>query len=156
MSEEVMAEKQEQQFGIQRIFIKDVSFESPQGVELFGRNWKPAVQQEIGTVTTAMSDDRYEVALTITVTGKIEEQPAFLVEVKQAGVFLIKGFGNEQLQHVLGAVCPNILFPYAREVIDNLMTRGTLPALMLPPINFDALFQQALAQRSSEAGATAH
>lgn len=151
-----MAEQTEQQFGIQRIYIKDVSFESPQGAAVFGKTWKPAIQQELSTTTTAMSDDRYEVVLTITITGKIDDQPAFLVEVQQAGIFLMKGLSEEQVRQVAGANCPTILFPYAREVIDSLLARGTLPPLMLPPINFDALFQQALAQQDSPAGATAH
>jgi preprotein translocase subunit SecB len=148
--------EQEQQFGIQRIYIKDVSFESPQGAAVFGKTWKPAVQQEISTTTTAMNDDRYEVVLTITITGKLDDQPAFLVEVQQAGVFLMKGLNEEQVRQVAGANCPTILFPYAREVIDSLLARGTLPPLMLPPINFDALYQQALTQQEEEVGATAH
>jgi preprotein translocase subunit SecB len=152
-----MSEQQaEQQFGIQRIYIKDVSFESPQGAAIFGKNWKPSIQQEISSTTTAMTDDRYEVVLTITVTGKLEDQPAFLVEVQQAGIFLMKGLNEEQVRQVAGANCPTILFPYAREVIDSLMARGTLPPLMLPPINFDALFQQALSQQDAQAGNTAH
>jgi preprotein translocase subunit SecB len=148
--------EQEQQFGIQRIYIKDVSFESPQGAAVFGKTWKPAVQQEISSTTTAMNDDRYEVVLTITITGKLDDQVAFLVEVQQAGIFLMKGLNEEQVRQVAGANCPTILFPYAREVIDSLLSRGTLPALMLPPINFDALFQQAQAQQDAPAGATAH
>ncbi|HSC75961.1 MAG TPA: protein-export chaperone SecB [Pseudomonadales bacterium] len=148
--------EQEQQFGIQRIYIKDVSFESPQGAAVFGKTWKPAIQQEISTTTTAMNDDRYEVVLTITITGKLDDQPAFLVEVQQAGVFLMKGLTEEQIRQVAGANCPTILFPYAREVIDSLLARGTLPPLMLPPINFDALFQQAIAQQGDQAGTTAH
>lgn len=151
-----MSEQTEQQFGIQRIYIKDVSFESPQGAAVFGKTWKPAIQQEISTTTTAMNDDRYEVVLTITITGKLDDQPAFLVEVQQAGIFLMKGLSEEQVRQVAGANCPTILFPYAREVIDSLLSRGTLPSLMLPPINFDALFQQALAQQDSPVGAMAH
>ena len=156
MSEQLVSEQPEQQFGIQRIYIKDVSFESPQGAAIFGKAWKPAVQQELSTTTTGMGDDRYEVVLTITVTGKLDDQPAFLVEVQQAGIFLMKGLSEEQVRQVAGANCPTILFPYAREVIDSLMARGTLPPLMLPPINFDALFQQVLEQQGSEAGVTAH
>src|SRR6478735_11368573 len=144
--------EQEQQFGIQRIYIKDVSFESPQGAAVFGKTWKPSIQQEISTTTTAMTDDRYEVVLTITITGKLDEQAAFLVEVQQAGIFLMKGLNEEQVRQVAGANCPTILFPYAREVIDSLLARGTLPALMLPPINFDALFQQAMAQQDEQGG----
>lgn len=155
-----MAEQQsqqpEQQFGVQRVFIKDASFESPQGAAIFGKAWKPAVNQELSTTTTSLGDDHYEVVLTVTITGKLEDKPAFVVEVQQAGVFVVKGLKEEQVRQVLGSTCPNILFPYAREAIDGLMVRGTLPPLMLPPINFDALYQQALAQQAAQAGGTAH
>lgn len=144
-----MSDQPEQQFGIQRIYVKDISFESPQGVALFGKPWKPAVQQELATTTTAVNDDHYEVVLTVTVTGKLEEQVAFVVEVKQAGLFLLKGLNEDQMRQVMGINCPSILFPYARQVIDTLMVQGTLPALMLPPINFEALFQQAVAQQGT-------
>lgn len=141
-----MSEPTEPQFGLQRLYIKDVSFESPQGAALFGKAWRPSINQEIATHTSPMPDDRFEVVLTVTITGKLEDQPAFVVEVQQAGVFLIRGFTEEQMGHVIGATCPNILFPYVRELIDSLMTRGTLPPLMLPPINFDQLYQQAITQ----------
>jgi preprotein translocase subunit SecB len=140
----------EQQFGIQRVYVKDVSFELPQGAAVFGKQWSPVVEQEISTATTGMNDDRYEVVLTLTITGKLDEQVAFLVEVQQAGVFLIKGFQEEQVRQIVGTNCPTILFPYAREIIDSLLVRGTLPPLMLPPVNFDALFQQAMAQHAAE------
>ena len=134
-------QKQEQQFGIQRIFVKDISFESPQGAAVFGKPWRPAIQQEISTATTTLNDDHYEVVLTLTLTGKLEEQPAFVVEVQQAGIFLMKGFSEEQLRH-LGAVnCPAVLFPYARQVVDQMLLLGTLPPLILPPLNFEAMFQ---------------
>jgi len=151
-----MAENAETQFGIQRIYVKDISFELPLGAEVFGKAWKPAIQQELATQTSGLPDDRYEVVLTVTLTGKLEEQPAFVVEVQQAGVFLLRGFTDEQRRQIVGTTCPNILFPYAREMIDNLMVRGTLPPLMLPPINFDGLFQQALAQQTAQAEGTAH
>ncbi|HQQ74935.1 MAG TPA: protein-export chaperone SecB [Pseudomonadales bacterium] len=151
-----MTDQVEQVFAIQRIFVKDISFEAPLGVELFSKPWKPAVNQEIGTTTVPLADDRYEVTLTVTVTGKLDEQTAFVVEVKQAGLFLIKGLNDEQLKQVLGANCPGILFPYVRELVDNLMVRGSMPPLMLPPISFDALYQQVLAQQAQQAGSTAH
>jgi preprotein translocase subunit SecB len=146
----------EQQFGLQRLYIKDVSFETPQGPALFHKAWKPEVHQELATRTANLEDDLFEVVLTLTLTGKLEDQPAFVVEVQQAGIFLIKGFTADQVRQVTGTSCPNILFPYAREVVDSLMVRGTLPPLMLPPINFDALYQQVLAQQTEQAGGTAH
>lgn len=148
-----MSDQQEQQFGIQRVYVKDISFESPQVPALFGKGWNPQAQQEISTSTQPLGDDRYEVTLKVTITGKMEAQPVFVVEVVQAGIFLAKGLQEDQLGHLLGSHCPSILFPYAREAIDSLMNRGTLPPLLLPPINFDAVYQQALTQ---QAGATAH
>ena len=145
-----MEESDAQQFGLQRIYTKDVSFEMPQGAALFTQVWKPAIQQEIATGGTSLGDDRHEVVLTLTLTGKIDDKPAFLVEVQQAGIFLIKGLNAEQMRQVIGATCPGILFPYAREAIDSLMTRGTLPPIMLPHISFDSLYQQALVQQASQ------
>ncbi len=147
MSNQTSEKTQEPQFGLQRIYIKDVSFESPQGAMVFNQEWSPSVHQEIATNASALGDDRFEVVLTLTVSGKIKEQPAFVVEVQQAGIFLITGMNDELQRQVVGAACPNILFPYAREVIDSLMVRGTLPPLMLPPINFDALYQDALTHK---------
>lgn len=155
MSEQATASA-EQQFALQRLYVKDVSFEAPQGAALFNKAWKPSIHQELATTTSPLDDDHFEVVLTLTITGKLEEQPAFVVEVQQAGIFLIKGLTPEQVRQVTGSTCPNILFPYAREVVDSLMVRGTLPPLMLPPINFDALYQQALAQQTQQAGGTAH
>jgi preprotein translocase subunit SecB len=139
-----------QQFAIQRIYTKDVSFEVPFGPSLFGQAWKPAVHQEIATRAALVENEVHEVVLMITITGKIDEKPAFVVEVQQAGLFVFKGFEDGQIHHLVGAHCPNILFPYAREAIDNLMVRGGLPPLMLPPINFDAVYQQALAQQAAQ------
>jgi preprotein translocase subunit SecB len=151
MLEQAAAQNEQQQFGLQRIFVKDVSFEMPQGANLFAQVWQPAVHQEIATRATPLDEDRHEVVLVLTVTGKINEQVAFVVEVQQAGIFLIKGLTDEHLRQVVGATCPTILFPYARETIDSMMVRGTLPPLMLPPINFDVLYQQALAQQEAQA-----
>jgi preprotein translocase subunit SecB len=149
MSEQANTEQQAApQFAIQRLYVKDISFESPLGVEIFSKPWKPTFHQELATETTEVTDGNYEVALTVTVTGKLEDQNAFVVEVKQAGLFLLKGFTEDQMRTVVGATCPSLLFPYARQVIDSLMVQGTLPPLMLPPINFDSLFQQALAQQA--------
>ena len=98
-----------------------------------------------------VEDGLYEVTLTLTVTVKLGEETAFLVEVQQAGLFTVAGIEGQQLAQVLNTTCPQILFPYAREAIDNAVTKGSFPALMLPPINFDALFAQAVAQAKAEA-----
>ncbi|HRG49845.1 MAG: protein-export chaperone SecB [Cellvibrionales bacterium] len=137
-----MADEAQQQFGIQRIYVKDVSFESPQGVALFNKQIKPSIEQELSTAVTTVAEDHYEVVLTVTVTAKEAEQVLFLVEVQQAGIFGARGFSEEQLRKVTTVNCPTILFPYARQLIDSLLQQASLPPLLLPPVNFDVLLQQ--------------
>ncbi|GLS25797.1 protein-export chaperone SecB [Marinibactrum halimedae] len=144
------AENNGPQFAMQRIYLRDFSFEAPMGAEAFRKQWKPKVGQELNTKTNKIEDNLYEVILTLTITVKIEEETAFLVEVQQAGLFSISGLEGQQLAQVMNTACPQILFPYAREAIDNVVTKGSFPALMLPPINFDALFAQALAQAKAK------
>lgn len=139
-----------QQFALQRLYIKDLSFESPLGAKVFAKQWRPQVKVDLNTASDRVADDQYEVILTITVTAKIEEENAFLVEVQQAGLFHVKGLEGEALRRVLSIMCPNILFPYAREAIDGLVTRGSFPALMLQPINFEALYMQARQQQEQQ------
>lgn len=137
-----MTEQQQPQFGIQRIYNKDVSFESPNVPAIFREEWKPQVKLDLNTKTTQLGDDTYEVVLTLTVSATIKEQTAFLCEVQQAGIFSISGFPDETRDQMLGAYCPNILFPYARECVDTSVVKGSFPALMLAPVNFDALYMQ--------------
>ncbi|MFI2812174.1 MULTISPECIES: protein-export chaperone SecB [Microbulbifer] len=145
------AEASNVQFQMQRIYLKDLSFETPMGAEVFKKQWKPQVNQELNTKTAKIEDDLYEVALTLTITVKLEDETAFLVEVQQAGLFGITGLEGQQLAQALNTACPQILFPYAREVVDNVVTKGSFPALMLPPINFDALFSAAMQQAQQQA-----
>lgn len=140
----------QQQFAVQRIYLKDVSFETPLGVEAFKQEWKPSINQDMSTAVNKIDEHNMEVALTLTITAKLGEKTAFLVEVKQAGIFLASGFEDEQLARIANSTCPGILFPYAREAIDNLLTKGSFPALHLPPVNFDALFAQAMAQQAQK------
>lgn len=140
------------QFGIQRVYIKDSSFESPSAPKIFQEQWKPQVSMDLNTQHTKLSDNQYEVVLTLTVTTKLEEKTAYLVEVQQAGVFLIKNVDESRLGQMLGSYCPNLLFPYAREAIDTLVTKGSYPALMLAPVNFDAIYQQALKRKQEQQG----
>jgi preprotein translocase subunit SecB len=135
---------QEAQFVLQRIYTKDVSFESPKSPEAFLKQWKPQINLELNTRHSLISEDNYEVVLSITVTAKNEaEEIVYLAEIKQAGVFLIKGLAEEPLAQTLGSFCPNVLFPYAREAVDSVVSRGSFPPLMLAPVNFDAIYQQA-------------
>lgn len=144
-------QKPQVQFAMQRVYLKDLSFETPQGVEAFKKQWKPAVNQDMGTKTKKIDEGLYEVTLQLTITVKDEEEVLYLVEVQQAGLFAIQGLEGQQLAQVLNTACPNMLFPYAREAIDNVVTKGTFPALMLPAVNFDALFAQALQQAKAQA-----
>lgn len=130
------------EFGIQRVYVKDLSFESPNTPAIFLENWEPEMSLDLGTKTEALGDDVHEVVLTVTVTVKVGEKTAFLVEVQQAGIFLMKGFPAEQLQPMLGSFCPNILYPYARQVITDAVVQGGFPQLYLTPVNFDALYEQ--------------
>lgn len=144
---------QEPQFSIQRIYIRDVSFESPKTPEIFLKEWKPAVNLDLNTRQNSLEDSVYEVVLTLSATAKIDDDVAFIAEVQQAGIFLIKGLGADDVSHMLGSFCPNLLFPYARETLDNLVVKGSFPALMLAPINFDALYAQEL-ERMKQEGST--
>lgn len=148
--------EQAAQFSLQRIYVRDLSFEAPKSPEIFRQEWAPNVSMDLNTRQKALEGDFFEVVLTVSVTVKTGEEVAFIAEVQQAGIFLIKGLDAAAMSHTLGAFCPNILFPYAREALDNLVTRGSFPALMLSPVNFDALYAQEL-QRMQQAGeATSH
>ncbi len=156
-NEEAQAAGQEQepqrQFVLQRIFVKDLSFESPASPDVFKQEWKPQMAVDLRTKSSSIGDDNYEVVLTLTVTAKLDDETAFLAEVHQAGIFFIRGIEGEELRRILAVVCPNMLFPYGRENLDNVVVKGTFPALMLAQVNFDALYQQALQQAQQEAEA---
>ncbi len=138
------AEAQEQQFIIERIYVKDISFEAPNSPEIFTQDWEPDTTLNLNTNANALGEDHYEVELQVTVSVKTKDKTAFLVEVTQAGAFLIRGYPEEQLNHLLASFCPSNLFPYAREVIANLVSKGSFPEMHLSPINFDALYAQRL------------
>lgn len=146
----------EQQFVIQKIYLKDVSFESPNAPAVFSsdgneNNWKPEINVQINSGNQSVGQDIYEIVLTITVTAKQNKKTAFLVEVKQAGLFTVKGFPEENMAGMLGAYCPETLFPFAREVVSSLVTNGGFPPLLLTPVNFNALFTQHMQQQQAAA-----
>ncbi len=128
------------EFAIRRIYVKDLSFEGPASPDIFGEEWNPDIDLQLHTAARQVAEHDYEVALTVTVTVKVGETTAFLVEVVEAGVFTVIGLGEEQLGPMLGAYCPNVLFPYAREAVSDLSVRGGFPQLVLAPVNFDALY----------------
>jgi preprotein translocase subunit SecB len=135
------------QFMIQRVYIKDFSFEAPNTPAVFPQQWEPQLNLDVNTTASELEANVYEVVLTITVTVNNKNMVAFLVEVKQAGIFSIQGAPENQLDHLLNSFCPSILFPYAREAITSQVIRGSFPQLVLAPINFDALYMQQLAEK---------
>lgn len=147
----------ERLFNIQKIYVKDVSFETPNSPEIFTQQWDPKVEFNLSSNGQQIQDGIYEVNLTVTVTVKIEEKTAYLVEINQAGIFSVSGFQNEEIGHLLGSYCPNLLFPYAREAVSDLVGKGGFPPMLLAPVNFDALYAQHLQQmQQSPESVTSH
>ncbi|MGP1938959.1 MAG: protein-export chaperone SecB [Arsenophonus sp. ET-DL9-MAG3] len=137
-------------FQIQRIYTKDISFETPNTPKIFQKEWQPEVKLDLNTSSNELVKHIHEVILCVTVTVSIIEEIAFLCEVQQAGIFSITGIKENQMAHCLGVYCPNILFPYSRECITNLVSRGTFPQLNLAPVNFDILFMNYLQQDKAQ------
>ena len=147
MSEQV----QEAAFALQRIYVKDLSFESPRAPEGFLKQGKPIVTLELNVSNVGIGEDTFEVTLGLSATAKNEaEEIIYLVELQQSGIFILKGMDEEGLAQTLGSFCPNLLFPYARETIDSIVTKGSFPPLMLSPINFDGIYAQARAKSEAE------
>lgn len=134
-----MADKE---FAIQKIYTKDISFETPNSPKVFKLEWKPEVDFNLDTKVVYMEDNFYEVMLTVTVTVKSGNTIAYLVEAVQAGIFSLTGFSEQELMPMLGSNCPNILYPYARQIISDLVANGGFPQLVLAPVNFEALYAQ--------------
>lgn len=146
----------ETQFMIQRIYIKNLSFETVNTPALFQQAWEPELSLDLRSEFQELDKNTYEVVLSVTATVKNKGANAFLVEVQQAGIFTIANASEEQLSHLLGSFCPSILFPYAREAITSEVTRGSFPQLVLAPINFDALYLQQMQQRADNANKEKH
>ncbi len=150
-----MAEEQQvpdKQIAIQKIYIKDFSFESPKSPHIFqSQDWSPKTDLNLRSAHTSVADNTHEVVLSITIDAKEDDKTVFLVELQQAGLFHIAGYTDDEFKAIIGSFCPNILFPYARESIAGMITKGGFPEFILQPINFDALYAQGLAQ--AEAGA---
>jgi preprotein translocase subunit SecB len=139
------------QIAIQKIYVKDFSFESPHTPDVFTRSdWSPKTNLNLRSSHTPGSDNNHEVVLTVTIEAKEDEQVFFLVELQQAGLFHIAGYSDDEFKAIVGSYCPNILFPYARESVANIVSKGGFPEFLLQPINFDALYAQGLAQAQSQ------
>ena len=140
----------ERMFQLHRIYIKDLSFESPKSPHIFLGEWQPKHELSLNTQVNRIDELTFEVILTVTVTTHIGEQTAFIVEVQQAGLVGVKGFAEPELGPLLGAYCPNLLFPYAREAISDLVAKGSFPQLVLQPVNFEVLYAQRQRQMMDE------
>jgi preprotein translocase subunit SecB len=135
---------------LQGVYLKDCSFEAPEGPRSNGQ-WNPQISLDLNTSVQPLANDLREVVLTVTVSAKQAEQTLFLVEVKQAGAFVMQNLSADEYKRAVGSICPSVLFPYARAVVSQLVSQGGFPQLLLPPVNFDALY----AQSSSDAAASA-
>lgn len=133
------------QLALERIYVKDMSLEVP-GADVFTREWQPELDINLSSAAEKLDDDHYQVILTVNVTTNNGGETAFIAEVHQAGIFMLQNIPEEQLGAILGAYCPNVLFPYAREVVSDIVTRGSFPQLLLAPVNFDQAYQQTLEQ----------
>src|SRR5215470_56295 len=136
----------ERQFALQRIYLKDVSFESPASPRVFTQPWQPQARIEVGTQATRLPDDRYEIVITLTLTAEQDSKTVLLIEIQQAGLFLIAGIDEGTMPQVLHVTCPTMLFPYLRETVDSLSLKGGFPPVLLAPIDFGALYQNSLQQ----------
>jgi preprotein translocase subunit SecB len=135
---------------IQSVYLKDCSYEAPKGPRVEGANWSPQISLDINTTANVISPDVNEVVLTVTVGAKQGESTAFLVEVKQAGLFVMRGLSPDDTRRAIGTICPNVLFPYARVAVSNLVTQGGFPNFVLPPVDFNDLFARGLAQQQAQ------
>lgn len=139
------------QLGIQKLYLKDVSFEAPNSPMVFTRGeLNPSADVHFANQTTALDQDNHEVVLTVTVNVKQDEEVVYLIEVQQAGIFTIKGFPEQHLPAILATACPNTLFPFAREAICDLVVKGGFPQLLLAPVNFEVLYAQEMQRRQQE------
>jgi preprotein translocase subunit SecB len=139
------------EFGLQRLYVKDLSFEAPHAPQVFTENWQPQVNVGLNTQVTPLGNDHLEVVLVVTVTVKSGEKTAYHVEVQQAGLFVARDVPEQDRGPLVGIVCPNILFPYAREVVSDLVSRGSFPQMLLAPVNFEGLYVQRMAQLREQA-----
>lgn len=143
-----VVEANQAQLNLQKIYIKDISFEVPNAPNVFQLQGQPNVELNLSQRVNTLADDVFEVVLSVTVTCKIEENTAYLAEVHQAGIFGVSGFDAASQENVLSTYCPNVLFPYVRQTVSDLVQAGGFPPLFLQPINFDAIYAEQLRRRA--------
>lgn len=143
-----MDEQEQPAFAAQRIYLKDASYEAPHAPEIFLEEWKPEVEVQMDNSVKQVDENGvYDVQLKITVNASVGEKTAYIAEVVQGGVFLVRGFEEKDRQRLTGSVCPDMLYPYAREALSNLMTKGSFPAFLLSPVNFDFIYNKRLQEK---------
>ncbi len=145
-----MSEENQPQLVIERIYTKDISLEVP-SAEVFTKDWEPELDISLSSSAEQLDENHYEVVLSVTVNAQNAGGTAFIAEAQQAGIFLIQNIPEEQLEHVFNAYCPNVLFPYAREVISDVVTRGSFPQLLLAPVNFEQAYLESQQEGEEEA-----
>jgi preprotein translocase subunit SecB len=145
MADEATPAEQQPNLALQTVYLKDASYEAPQGPRADG-NWQPQINLDLATNSALIQGDLREVVLTVTVSAKQNDKTLFLVEVKQAGAFVMQNLNEEDTKRAIASICPGVLFPYARAMVSQLVAQGGFPQLLLPPVNFDALYLNAQAQ----------
>ena len=150
-----MEQNEQPVFGIEKLYVKDLSIEVPNAPEIFLEREQPQVEIQLNTGGRSVGENVYEVVLTVTVTAKMGEKTVFLVEVGQAGIFRIQNVPEEQLEPLIAVACPNILFPYAREAVSDAVSRAGFQPIVLQPVNFESMYMQRLQQQEAQAGAPA-
>ncbi len=143
-----MNDQQQPVFAIEKIYVKDLSLEIPNAPNIFLERDTPEINMQLGSKNESIEDGLYEVLLTVTITAKIKDKIMFIVEAQQAGIFRIRNVATDEMDPVLGIGCPNILFPYLREVVSDIVTRAGFPPVILSPVNFEAIYQQKNAEMS--------
>lgn len=149
--ENASSEQPKTRFIIQKIYTKDISFETPNSPGIYREEWNPKVDLQLGNEHAQLDDENHEVVLSVTVTAKVNDKVAFIAEVKQAGIFTLTGYNEQEMSRLVGNYCPNTLFPYVREAISDIVTKGGFPQLVLAPVNFDAVYKQRQEQAMKQA-----
>lgn len=155
MADEQTNPATQRQLVLQKIYVKDLSFESPKAPAIFTTNVAPQTQINIRSSTQEIAPNTQEVTLTLTLEAKDKDTTLFLVEVVQSGIFFMQGYTPEERSVLVGSFCPATLYPYAREAVSDVVAKGGFPQLLLQPINFDALYAQAMQERSARSSAAA-
>ena len=151
-----MSEEQQPVFSIEKIYVKDLSLEVPSAPQVFLQAETPQVEVQLSQGVMLVQEGLYEVTVTVTVTAKVGERTMFLAEAAQAGIFQIRNVAQEDLEPIVATVCPNVLFPYARETISDIINRAGFPPVLLAPVNFDSIYQQRLAEQQGSKIEIAH